>query len=61
MFDIEFLQSNFKLQGTYQSYKPLNDGHINSTFVLDYADEDGTVHRYVVQKINTIFLQTPTR
>ena len=59
MFDIEFLQSNFKLQGTYQSYKPLNDGHINSTFVLDYADEDGTVHRYVVQKINTHIFTNP--
>ncbi|MCI5738368.1 MAG: aminoglycoside phosphotransferase family protein [Ruminococcus sp.] len=59
MFDIEFLQSNFKLQGTYQSYKPLNDGHINSTFVLDYADEDGTAHSYVVQKINTHIFTNP--
>ena len=59
MFDIEFLQSNFKLQGPYQSYKPLNDGHINSTFVFDYADEDGTAHRYVVQKINTHIFTNP--
>ena len=59
MFDIEFLQSNFKLQGTYQSYKPLNDGHINSTFVLYYADEDGTTHSYVVQKINTHIFTNP--
>ncbi|MGN0559673.1 MAG: phosphotransferase enzyme family protein, partial [Candidatus Fimenecus sp.] len=59
MFDIEFLQSNFKLQGTYQSYKTLNDGHINSTFVLDYAEEDGTAHSYVVQKINTNIFTDP--
>ncbi|MGN0572208.1 MAG: phosphotransferase enzyme family protein [Candidatus Fimenecus sp.] len=59
MFDIQFLQSNFDLQGTYQSYRTLNDGHINSTFVLDYTDKDGSTHSYVVQRINTNIFKDP--
>ncbi len=59
MFDVEFLQNSFRLQGTYQSYKVLNDGHINSTFVLCYTDANGQQHGYVAQKINTNIFKNP--
>lgn len=59
MFDIEFLQRNFNLDGTYKSYEALNDGHINTTFVVTYEMPDGSLQNFVVQKINTGIFTNP--
>ena len=40
--------SNFALEGTPISIKPLGNGHINSTFLAKYADGN----KYSLQKIN---------
>lgn len=37
----------------------LNDGHINSTFVLRFAEENGMQNAYIVQKINTYVFKDP--
>ncbi len=58
-FHLDFIQSSFNLPGTFQSYNTLNDGHINSTFVLHFLDADGSGRDYVVQKINTNVFKDP--
>lgn len=56
---LDFIQKQFKLQGTYLGCKALNNGHINSTFVLRFANADGSENAYVVQKINTNVFKDP--
>lgn len=57
--DLDFIRHSFDLQSTYQSCKTLNNGHINSTFVVQFSSEDGTESPYVVQKINTNVFKDP--
>lgn len=58
-FDLAFVQRQFDLPGTFQSSETLNNGHINTTFVLDFQTADGAVQSYVVQKINTYVFKDP--
>lgn len=57
--DLAFVQSSFGLPGVFQEYQMLNDGHINSTFVLRFAEENGMQNAYIVQKINTYVFKDP--
>lgn len=59
LFDPAFIQSSFALPGKYQGFITLNDGHINSTYVLDFVGEDKAPCSYVVQKINTNVFKNP--
>ncbi|MEG2395572.1 MAG: aminoglycoside phosphotransferase family protein [Oscillospiraceae bacterium] len=51
-FDFDFINENFTLEGDYKSYEVMNNGHINSTYVLTFACGEKE-HRYVLQQINT--------
>lgn len=57
--DLDFIRHSFALQGALQSCKTLNNGHINSTFVLQFEMLDGSKKAYVVQKINTNVFKDP--
>ena len=52
-FDIEFVADAFNLTDRYIGYKVKNDGHINSTYVLEFEDANGSPKKYTLQKINT--------
>ena len=52
-FDIEFIADSFNLDGRYVGYKVKNDGHINSTYVINFEDGEGCSKKYTLQKINT--------
>lgn len=58
-FDIGFLSEGFNLSGKFTNYKTKNDGHINSTYVLFFEEDDGTKKAYTVQKINTYVFKDP--
>ena len=38
--------------GKYIGYKPVSEGHINDTYIVEYEMEDGSVSRYLLQRIN---------
>ncbi len=52
-FDTEFVADAFNLDGSYVGYKVKNDGHINSTYVIEFEKPDGRAEKYTLQKINT--------
>ncbi len=49
----------FPEYGKYIGYKPITDGHINDTYVVEYETEDGTIVRYLIQRINVNVFKMP--
>ncbi|MBQ8183663.1 MAG: aminoglycoside phosphotransferase family protein [Clostridia bacterium] len=45
--------------GTYVGYKPVTEGHINDTYVVEYVTENGTHVRYLLQRINVNVFKKP--
>lgn len=58
--DIDCIAADFSINGTFKEYTALNDGHINSTYVISFDDKGDTV-KYTLQKINTGIFKTPMR
>ena len=52
MIDFEKMSKNFDFDGTFVSAEHFGCGHINSTFLLTFKKDDGTLCRYVLQSIN---------
>ena len=48
--DIDCIAADFSINGTFKEYTALNDGHINSTYVISFDDKGDTV-KYTLQKI----------
>ncbi len=44
--------------GKYKGYKPVTDGHINDTYIVEYETEKGIV-RYLLQRINVNVFKKP--
>lgn len=51
-FDIDLMTAQFRYEGDFAGFMPINNGIINSTYQLDF-NKDGKVNKYVLQKINT--------
>lgn len=45
--------------GKINGYKPINDGHINDTYVVEYLLADGKTEKYLLQRINTNVFKMP--
>lgn len=45
--------------GKINGYKPITDGHINDTYVVEYLLDDGAVAKYLLQRINTNVFKKP--
>ncbi len=45
--------------GKYIGYKPVSEGHINDTYIVEYEMEDGSVSRYLLQRINVNVFKKP--
>jgi Ser/Thr protein kinase RdoA (MazF antagonist) len=52
MPDIARIARAFTCKGTLQDYRPYGNGHINDTYLMRYAEADGTPHAYILQRIN---------
>lgn len=59
MENIKEIISAFPDFGEVIGYKPITDGHINDTYVVDYKLDDGTTARYLLQRINTVVFKMP--
>ncbi len=45
--------------GKINGYKPITDGHINDTYVVEYLLDDGAAVKYLLQRINTNVFKKP--
>ncbi len=45
--------------GKVNGYKPITDGHINDTYIVEYLLEDGSIEKYLLQRINTNVFKKP--
>lgn len=52
MEDIKKVIDNFKFKGNMTDCKIFGSGHINTTYIVSYND-NGKMHRYIIQKVNT--------
>ena len=39
--------SNFKFKGEYKNHEKFGSGHINTTYLVTYQDENGEEYKYV--------------
>ena len=49
----------FPAFGKYIGFRPITDGHINDTFVVEYQQENGEVSQFLLQRINTKVFTKP--
>ena len=45
--------------GKYIGYKPVTDGHINDTYIVEYERGNNDVVSYLLQRINTNVFKNP--
>lgn len=53
------LVKNFKIDGELVNQQEIDTGHINNTFVVTVAEEDGLLEKYTFQVINTNVFKDP--
>lgn len=56
---IKQIASIFHTTGTFIGYHTVNQGNINTTYRVDYRQEDGSVKSYILQKVNTYVFSHP--
>ena len=56
---IEKILEKFNVKGKLVSFKKTGSGNINKTFVVELKQDDGTIKKYLVQKINTKVFPEP--
>lgn len=50
--DISEIGAKFAIDGDFVKGKEIESGHINTTYLATYRDEDGEEMRYILQRIN---------
>jgi len=56
---LEKILTNYDIEGTLIEVKENNSGNINNTYVASFKKEDGTIKKYLIQKINTTVFTEP--
>ena len=51
--------ANFKIEGVCFESNLYGSGHINDTFKLNCKDENGTIHQYIMQRMNHEIFKSP--
>lgn len=51
--------SHFKFSGKFVNYFLSENGHINNTYFFLYRQEDGSIKRYILQRVNTNVFKNP--
>ncbi len=60
-FDIKEIAGNFTFEGRFIEAEPYGYGHINDTFAARFKKEDGSGHRYILQRINHRVFKNPEK
>ncbi|NLY17748.1 MAG: aminoglycoside phosphotransferase family protein [Clostridiaceae bacterium] len=58
-WDFQSVVSNFEFEGEFIEAKPHGFGHINDTFAVYFRKQDGSTHRYILQRINSNVFKNP--
>jgi len=61
LYDFQEIVQFFQFEGMYIKAEPYGFGHINSTFAIYFKGCNETMHRYILQKINTTIFKSPER
>ncbi len=56
---IKKILSAFPDFGSYNGFSPIDAGHINDTFVIEFVDVNNKCTKYLLQKINTNVFKNP--
>jgi len=51
--DLQKMVTRFSVQGKAVSIEPINKGYINCTYKVETLSENGHIHQYILQRINT--------
>lgn len=57
----EYIASQFALKGKVAELIPYGNGHINDTYLVTTATEDGEKTSYILQRINTCIFKEPEK
>ena len=57
--DLSVVVKHFRFAGEYIDINPHGFGHINDTYVARFQNPDGTVNRYILQRINHHVFKQP--
>jgi len=57
-WDLQEIATSFQLEGEFVSAEPYGTGHINDSFAVR-VDQDGTLIRYLLQRINQKVFRNP--
>lgn len=55
---IKDICSKFNIKGIYKTHKTLTNGHINTTYKVDYVNNN-KIESYILQKLNTYVFKKP--
>ena len=58
---IQHIASIFHSTGTFLSFEVIAQGNINTTYRVDYRQEDDTVKSYILQRVNTYVFKNPVQ
>ncbi len=50
---------NLDFKGTFVDYVPYGSGHINDTFLVRFTEEEGSIKRYILQRMNHETFKNP--
>jgi hypothetical protein len=50
---------NIDYEGTYLDHVPYGNGHINDTFLLRFTEDNGSITRYILQRMNHETFKSP--
>ncbi len=56
---VEEIGGIFHTNGKFIGFETINQGNINTTYRLDYRQEDGSTKSYILQKVNTFVFKDP--
>ena len=56
---IELILNKFNIEGELINIKKNESGNINNTYIATFKKEDGTIKKYLIQKINTKVFPEP--
>lgn len=59
--NIKFILSHFPFKGEFVGFRPVDSGHINDTFVVDFKDNSGKKDSFLLQKINVNVFKNPVQ
>ncbi len=58
-YNIHSIIKAFNFKGTYIEAQLYGFGHINDTYAVHFANSDGSLHRYILQRINHNVFKQP--